>query len=239
MPDCIRKQIDFNFSSLAIFLEFSDVLITFFKMSPLPYNKNIYNGLLNWSKKSLLDLVQPVAHVYKLSLFESTPDEIFFTTSIIQMVSYVSVFSLYFSSLLMTECIASVHLPLNNLYILLILDYIFSSWSMGRLIYNSFIFTRTVKFLLDSLSSAGTLSFRQMSNGFFRYHDAEEVCGLSRLLRKWVSRLDLRKVQDETKDLEKEKEPEVNKKKIRNFYFCVANSRYFSVSIYSVINKQN
>ena len=34
-----------------------------------------------------------------------------------------------------------------------------------------------------------------------------------------------------------EKEPDVNKKKSRNVYFCVAYSRYFSASIHRVINR--
>ena len=38
-------------------------------------------------------------------------------------------------------------------------------------------------------------------------------------------------------DTEKESEPEVNKKKNRNAYFCVACSRYFSIPIHRVINK--
>ena len=43
-------------------------------------------------------------------------------------------------------------------------------------------------------------------------------------------------MQDEKIDNEYEKEPDVNKKKNRNVYFCVAYSRYFSTSIYRVIN---
>ena len=38
-------------------------------------------------------------------------------------------------------------------------------------------------------------------------------------------------------DIKNEKEPEVNKKKNRNVYFCVAHSRYFSTSIHRVIDK--
>ena len=48
---------------------------------------------------------------------------------------------------------------------------------------------------------------------------------------------DLWKNQDEKLDIENEKEPDVNKKKNRNFYFCVAYSRYFSTYIHRVINK--
>ena len=37
-------------------------------------------------------------------------------------------------------------------------------------------------------------------------------------------------------DIENEKEPDVNKKKNKDVYFCVAYSRYFSTSIHRVIN---
>ena len=44
-------------------------------------------------------------------------------------------------------------------------------------------------------------------------------------------------MQDEKLEIENEKEPDVNKKKNRNVYFCVAYSRYFSTSIHRVINR--
>ena len=44
------------------------------------------------------------------------------------------------------------------------------------------------------------------------------------------------KTQDEKLEIENEKEPDVNKKKNRNVYFCVAYSRFFSTSIHRVIN---
>ena len=47
---------------------------------------------------------------------------------------------------------------------------------------------------------------------------------------------DLWKMQDEKLDIENEKEPDVNKKKNRNVYFCVAYLPYFSTSIHRVIN---
>ena len=47
---------------------------------------------------------------------------------------------------------------------------------------------------------------------------------------------DLRKIQDEKLDIENEKEPDANKKKNRNVYFCVAYSRFFSTCIHKVIN---
>ena len=43
-------------------------------------------------------------------------------------------------------------------------------------------------------------------------------------------------MKDEKLDIENEKEPDVNKKKNRNVYFCVAYSRYFSTCIHRVIN---
>ena len=43
-------------------------------------------------------------------------------------------------------------------------------------------------------------------------------------------------MKDEKFDTENEKEPDVNKKKNRNVYLCVAYSRYFSTSIHRVIN---
>ena len=45
------------------------------------------------------------------------------------------------------------------------------------------------------------------------------------------------KVQDGKTDIEKEKEPEVKKKKNINVYFCVAYSRYFATSTHRVIDK--
>ena len=48
---------------------------------------------------------------------------------------------------------------------------------------------------------------------------------------------DLWSKQDEKVDIEKD--PDVNKKKNRNFYFCVAYSRYFSTSNHMMINKLN
>ena len=45
-------------------------------------------------------------------------------------------------------------------------------------------------------------------------------------------------MQDEKFEFENKKEPDVNKKKNRNVYFCVAYSRYFSTSIPRVINGQ-
>ena len=47
---------------------------------------------------------------------------------------------------------------------------------------------------------------------------------------------ELWKMQDEKTENENEKEPDVNKKKNRNVYFCVAYSQYFSTSIHRVIN---
>ena len=44
-------------------------------------------------------------------------------------------------------------------------------------------------------------------------------------------------MQDDKLDIENEKEPDVNKKKKKNFYFCVANSRYFSTFIHRLINR--
>ena len=44
-------------------------------------------------------------------------------------------------------------------------------------------------------------------------------------------------MQDEKLDIENEKEPDVNKKKNRHVYFCIAYSRYFSISIHRVINR--
>ena len=41
--------------------------------------------------------------------------------------------------------------------------------------------------------------------------------------------------QDERVDIEKE--PDVSKKKKKNVYFCVADSRYFSTSIHKMINR--
>ena len=46
---------------------------------------------------------------------------------------------------------------------------------------------------------------------------------------------DLWSKQDEKVDIEKE--PDVNKKKNINVYFCVAYSRYFSMYIHRVINR--
>ena len=43
-------------------------------------------------------------------------------------------------------------------------------------------------------------------------------------------------MQDKKLEIENEKEPDVNKKKNRNVYFCVAYSRFFSTSIHRVIN---
>ena len=43
-------------------------------------------------------------------------------------------------------------------------------------------------------------------------------------------------MQDEKLEIENKKGPDVNKKKNTNIYFCVAYSRYFSISIYRVIN---
>ena len=48
---------------------------------------------------------------------------------------------------------------------------------------------------------------------------------------------DLWKMQDEKLEIENEKEPDVNKKKNRNVYFCVAYSRYFSTAIHRVIDR--
>ena len=42
-------------------------------------------------------------------------------------------------------------------------------------------------------------------------------------------------MQDEKLETENEKEPDVNKKKNRNVYYCVAYSRFFSTSIHRVI----
>ena len=50
---------------------------------------------------------------------------------------------------------------------------------------------------------------------------------------------ELWKGQDEKTDIEKEKEPGVNKKKNRNVYICVACSCCFSTSIHRVIDKLN
>ena len=47
---------------------------------------------------------------------------------------------------------------------------------------------------------------------------------------------DLWKTQDEKLEIESKKEPDVNKNKNRNVYFCVAYSRVFSTSIHRVIN---
>ena len=44
-------------------------------------------------------------------------------------------------------------------------------------------------------------------------------------------------MQDENLEIENEKEPDVNKNINRNFYFCVAYSRYISTSIHRVINE--
>ena len=48
---------------------------------------------------------------------------------------------------------------------------------------------------------------------------------------------DLWKMQDEKLEIENEKERDINKKKNRNVYFCVAYSCYFSTSIHRVINR--
>ena len=48
---------------------------------------------------------------------------------------------------------------------------------------------------------------------------------------------DLWKMQDEKFETENEKEPDVNKKKNRNVYFCVSYSRFFSTFIHRVINR--
>ena len=48
---------------------------------------------------------------------------------------------------------------------------------------------------------------------------------------------DLWKMQDEKLDMKNEKEPDINRRKNRNFYFCVAYSRYLSLSIHRVINR--
>ena len=42
-------------------------------------------------------------------------------------------------------------------------------------------------------------------------------------------------MQDEKLEIENEKEPNVNKKKKRNDYFCVAYSYYFPTSIYGML----
>ena len=47
---------------------------------------------------------------------------------------------------------------------------------------------------------------------------------------------DLWKMQDENLEIENENEPDINKKKNRNVFFFVVNSRYFSASIHRVIN---
>ena len=52
---------------------------------------------------------------------------------------------------------------------------------------------------------------------------------------KFLTMGDLCSMQDEKVDIDKE--PDVNKKKNRDVYFCVAYSRYFSTSIHRVINR--
>ena len=46
------------------------------------------------------------------------------------------------------------------------------------------------------------------------------------------------KIQDDKIDIDNEKEPDVNKKKIRNVYCFVAYSRYFSTHVHRVINRK-
>ena len=96
-----------------------------------------------------------------------TPDKIFFTSFMIQMVSYISAFYSYFYSLLATKCSTSVHCPQITIYILLILYWTLSLWSMERLISCSWIFTRAIIILSYLLSSVCMLSFRKSGSGFY------------------------------------------------------------------------